>query len=149
MITLFCNCLPHSKISHLIISLFCDFLPHPKISHLIIMLFCDCLPHPKISHLIIMLFCNFLPHPKISHLIITLFCDFLPHPKILHLIIRHLTHRGARYSSVVEHSLMVCWIIRSFLHGGPIELLLISSQCSMTGVTKAVVCNVLSVGLCI
>ena len=35
--------------------------------------------------------------------------------------------------------------------GGPIELFLISrsSQCSTTGVTKAVVCVILSVGWCI
>ena len=33
--------------------------------------------------------------------------------------------------------------------GGPIELFLVPSQCSMTGVTKAVVCAILSVGWCI
>ena len=54
---------------------------------------------------------------------------------------------GARCSSVV----------RAFAHGamgrrigpswdGPIELFLVSSQCSTTGVTNAVVCAILSVG---
>ena len=33
--------------------------------------------------------------------------------------------------------------------GGPIELFFRSSQCSMTGVTKAMVCVILSVGWCI
>ena len=33
--------------------------------------------------------------------------------------------------------------------GGPIELFCRSSQCSTTGVTKAVVCAILSVGWCI
>ena len=33
--------------------------------------------------------------------------------------------------------------------GGPIVLFLRSSQCSTTGVTKAVVCAILSVGWCI
>ena len=48
-------------------------------------------------------------------------------------------------------------MVRSFSHGamgrqidpswdGPIELFLRSSQCSTTGVTKAVVCVILSVG---
>ena len=52
-------------------------------------------------------------------------------------------------------------MVRAFAHGamgrlinpswgGPIELFLShSSQCSMTGVTKAVVCAILSVGWCI
>ena len=50
-------------------------------------------------------------------------------------------------------------MVRAFAHGamgrridpswgGPIELFL-SSQCSTTGVTKAVVCAILYVGLCI
>ena len=49
-------------------------------------------------------------------------------------------------------------MVRAFAHGamghqidsswsGPIELFLISSQCSTTGVTKVVVCVILSVGL--
>ena len=33
--------------------------------------------------------------------------------------------------------------------GGPIEQISCSSQCSTTGVTKAVVCAILSVGWCI
>ena len=48
-------------------------------------------------------------------------------------------------------------MVRAFAHGamdhridpswgGPIELFLVSSQCSTTGVTKAVVCAILSVG---
>ena len=51
-------------------------------------------------------------------------------------------------------------MIRAFANGamgrridptwcGPIELFLNSSQCSTTGVTKAVVCVILSVGWCI
>ena len=41
---------------------------------------------------------------------------------------------------------MVGWVVGSILHGGPIELFLVSSQCSTTGVTKAVVCIILSMG---
>ena len=41
---------------------------------------------------------------------------------------------------------MVRWVIGSILHGGPIELLHFLSQCSTTGVTKTVVCVILSVG---
>ena len=33
--------------------------------------------------------------------------------------------------------------------GGPIELFLVPAQCSTTGVTKAVVCAIMSVGWCI
>ena len=51
-------------------------------------------------------------------------------------------------------------MVRAFAHGamgrrinpswgGPIELFSHSSQCSTTGVTKAVVCAILSVGWCI
>ena len=53
-------------------------------------------------------------------------------------------------------------MVRAFAHGamgrridpswgGPIELFLVpaSAQCSTTGVTKAVVCAILSVGWCI
>ena len=46
---------------------------------------------------------------------------------------------------------MVLWVVGSILHGGTIELFLgpASALSLMTGVTKAVVCAVLSVGLCI
>ena len=44
---------------------------------------------------------------------------------------------------------MVRWVVGSIHHGGPIELFSRSSQCSTTGVTKAVVCVILSVGWCI
>ena len=40
-------------------------------------------------------------------------------------------------------------VIGSIPRDGPIELFLINSQCSTTGVTKAVVCVILSVGWCI
>ena len=40
-------------------------------------------------------------------------------------------------SSEVERSLMV---VGSILHGGPIEIISRSSQCSTTGVTKAGMC---------
>ena len=54
--------------------------------------------------------------------------------------------RGAGRSSEVERSLMVRWVVGSILHGGgPIELFLVPA----TGVTKAVVCVILSVGWCI
>ena len=45
--------------------------------------------------------------------------------------------------SLVECLLMVWQIIRSIPHGGYIELFLIP-QCSITGITKAVVCALLS-----
>ena len=45
------------------------------------------------------------------------------------------------------HGAMGRWIDPSW--GGSIKLFLISSQCSTTGVTKAVVCAILSVGWCI
>ena len=38
---------------------------------------------------------------------------------------------------------MVRWVVGSILHGGPIELFLVPAT---TGVTKAVVCVILSVG---
>ena len=51
---------------------------------------------------------------------------------------------------MVDHPLMVQQVISSILPGGPIELFLVrSSQCSTSGVTKAVVCAILSVGWCI
>ena len=40
---------------------------------------------------------------------------------------------------------MVRWVVGSILHGGPIELFLIPAGV-MTGVTKAMVCAILSVG---
>ena len=45
-----------------------------------------------------------------------------------------------------ERSLMVRWVVGSILHGGPIELFLVPSKCFTTGVTKAVVCVIMSVG---
>ena len=45
-----------------------------------------------------------------------------------------------------ERSLVVRWVVGSILYGEPIELFSWSSQCSTTGVTKAVVCVILSVG---
>ena len=47
---------------------------------------------------------------------------------------------GAKFKSMVR-----C-VVTSILHGGPIELFLIPSQCSTTGVTKTVVYAILSVG---
>ena len=41
---------------------------------------------------------------------------------------------------------MVRWVVGSFLHGGPIELFLIPAS---TGVIKAMICVILSVGWCI
>ena len=54
---------------------------------------------------------------------------------------------GARCSSVVRaftHGAMGRRIDPSC--GGPIELLLVPAKCSTTGVTKAVVCVILSMG---
>ena len=44
---------------------------------------------------------------------------------------------------------MVRWVVGSILHGGPTELISRSRKCSTTGVTKAVVCAIMSVGWCI
>ena len=44
---------------------------------------------------------------------------------------------------------MVRWVVGSILHGGPIELFLVPASAPQTGVTKAVVCVILSVGWCI
>ena len=55
--------------------------------------------------------------------------------------------QGARCGSVVRafaHGAMGCRIDTSW--GGPIELFLVPYQCSTTGVIKAVVCAILSVG---
>ena len=41
---------------------------------------------------------------------------------------------------------MTRWVVGSILHGGPIELFLVPAS---AGETKAVVCAILSVGLCI
>ena len=49
----------------------------------------------------------------------------------------HNMQEDVRGSSVVE--LMVWWVIRSILHGGPIELFLIPSS---VGITKVMVCTV-------
>ena len=46
----------------------------------------------------------------------------------------------------LERSLMVRWVVGSILHGvGPIELFLVPASASTTGITKAVVCIILSV----
>ena len=44
---------------------------------------------------------------------------------------------------------MVRWVVGSILHDGPIELFLVPASVLTTGVTKAVVCAILSVGWCI
>ena len=57
---------------------------------------------------------------------------------------------GARCSSVVRvfaHGVIGRWIDPSW--GGPIELFLVPASAPKTGVTKAVVCAILSVGWCI
>ena len=38
---------------------------------------------------------------------------------------------------------MVLWVVGSILHGGPIELFLIPTSVSMTGITKAKICAIL------
>ena len=58
--------------------------------------------------------------------------------------------KGARCSSVVRafaHGVMGHWIDPSW--GGPIELFLVPASAPWIGVTKAVVCGILSVGWCI
>ena len=54
--------------------------------------------------------------------------------------------QGAGRSSEVERSLMVRWVVGSILHGVDPLSFSRSSQCSTTGVIKAVVCVILSVG---
>ena len=49
-----------------------------------------------------------------------------------------------RCSSVIDNPFMVRWVVWSISHGGPIELSR-SSQCSMTGATKVLVCKILCV----
>ena len=44
---------------------------------------------------------------------------------------------------IVEHYVMVRWIIGSIPRGGPIEQFPHSIQCSTTGLTKAMVCAIL------
>ena len=41
---------------------------------------------------------------------------------------------------------MVQWVVGLIRHGGPIELFLIPASAPTTGITKAVVCDILSVG---
>ena len=53
---------------------------------------------------------------------------------------------GARCSSVVERLFMVPWIFRSILHGVTHRAISRSSLCSTTGLTKIVVCTILSMG---
>ena len=52
---------------------------------------------------------------------------------------------------MVKRLLMMQWVSGSIPHGGPIELFLdqASSPHVTTGVTKTVVCAILSVGWCI
>ena len=57
------------------------------------------------------------------------------------------THRNMhRHSTTVMIMLIVWWIIGSIPHEGLIELFFLLSQWSTTGVTKALVCTILSVG---
>ena len=56
---------------------------------------------------------------------------------------------GAGCSSEVERSLMVRWVVGLILHGVDPLSYFSSSHCSTTGVTKVVVCVILSVGWCI
>ena len=56
---------------------------------------------------------------------------------------------GKNNETYMQSNSMVKVFTHGVMHrriGGPIELFLFSSQCSMTGVTKAVVCAILSVG---
>ena len=46
---------------------------------------------------------------------------------------------------MVEHPIKMKWVVGSIPHGGPIELLVIP----VSGVTKTMVCAILSVGWCI
>ena len=48
-------------------------------------------------------------------------------------------YKGARYSSVIDHPLMVRRVVVSIPHGR-LSAISRSNQCSMSGVTKAVVC---------
>ena len=50
---------------------------------------------------------------------------------------------------LIEHLLMVQWVVGSIPQGGPIELFSHVCQCSTTGIAKAMVCAILSVGWCI
>ena len=54
--------------------------------------------------------------------------------------------KGAGRSSEVERSLMVRWVVGSILHGVDPLSYFSFQQVSTTGVTKAVVCVILSVG---
>ena len=62
------------------------------------------------------------------------------------LFLERLYYNKYDYTSSFE-KLMVRWVVGSVLHG--VDPLSYLSQCSMTGVTKAVVCAILSVGWCI
>ena len=52
---------------------------------------------------------------------------------------------------MVEPLLRGKWVVRSILHGGTIELFLVPASVKniLFGITKAVVCAILSVGWCI
>ena len=63
-------------------------------------------------------------------------------------ILNSYANVGAKRNSVVERPLMVRWVVGSILHGGPIEFVSRSIQCSTTGITKIVACALLSVGWC-
>ena len=61
-----------------------------------------------------------------------------------------LLQQGAGRSSEVERSLMVRWVVGSILHGvDPLSYFSLQPVRSTTGVTKSVVCVILSVGWCI
>ena len=61
----------------------------------------------------------------------------------------HSSFRERDVAPWSARSLMVRWVVGSILHGGSFDDFSRSSQCSTTGVTKAVVCAILSVGWCI
>ena len=52
---------------------------------------------------------------------------------------------GTRCSFVVERLLMVRWVVGSIPRGGPIELFIVPAS----GLTKSVICAILSMGWCI
>ena len=51
---------------------------------------------------------------------------------------------GAGRSSVVDHPLILQWVVRSIPHGGPIQLCLVPVSDPQLMYQKAVVCVVLS-----
>ena len=67
------------------------------------------------------------------------------------ILVNHISNWGAGRSSEVELSLMVRWVVGSILHGvDPLRYFSFQPVLLFTtGVTKAVVCVILSVGWCI